>query len=92
MQRKIDHDIKLGKTASPFDSIGGASAIDLTASKFSNPKKKVQNIRKLIETGNMALTLMNIYVVLSSSCFKEYLKTLTLKSSRHIFPTNTWNI
>ena len=51
MQRKIGNDIKLGKTASPFDSIGTSSPIDRMASNFSNATEKVQKIRKLIETG-----------------------------------------
>lgn len=49
MQRKIGK-INLWKTVSPFDSIGASSAINRTASNFSNATEKVQKIRKLIET------------------------------------------
>ena len=44
MQRKIGTEINLGKTVSPFDSIDSSSAIDRTALKFLNAKKKVQKI------------------------------------------------
>ena len=52
MQRKIGTEIKLGKTESPFNSIGTSSAINRTASNFLNAGEKVKKkIRKLIETG-----------------------------------------
>ena len=51
MQRKIGTEINLGKTVSPFDSIGSSSAIDRTASNFSNASENVQQIKKLIKAG-----------------------------------------
>ena len=51
MQRKIGTEIELGKTVSPFDSIGASSAIDRTASKYLHAGDKVRKTRKLIETG-----------------------------------------
>ena len=51
MQRKIGTEIELGKTISPFDSIGTSSAIDRTASNYTDADDKVRKIRKLIETG-----------------------------------------
>ena len=51
MQRKIGTEIELGKTISPFDSVGASSAIDRTASNYADAGNKVRKIRKLIETG-----------------------------------------
>ena len=42
MQRKIGTEIKLGKTESPFNSIGTSSAINRTASNFLNAGEKVK--------------------------------------------------
>ena len=51
MQRRIDHDIQLGKTVSPFGSIGGSSSVDRIASKFTTAIEKVKKIKRLINTG-----------------------------------------
>ena len=51
MQRKIGTEIELGKTVSPFDSISTSSAIDRTASNYTEASDKVRKIRKLIKTG-----------------------------------------
>ena len=42
MQRKIADEIHLGATASPFDNVGGSSAIDRTASNNNDSKEKVK--------------------------------------------------
>ena len=42
MQRKIDNEVQLGKTVSPFDTTGQSSSIDRTASNFINASDKVQ--------------------------------------------------
>ena len=42
---------RLGKTASPFDTTGYFSSVDRTASNFINVSEKVQNIKRLINTG-----------------------------------------
>ena len=44
MQRQIGTEINLGKTVSPFYSIGSSSAIDRAASNFLNVSEKVQKI------------------------------------------------
>ena len=46
MQRIIDDKIHLGKTVTPFDSIGNSDAIDRTASHFKYAHKKVQKMKK----------------------------------------------
>ena len=51
MQRKSGTEIELGKTVSPFDSIGALSAIDRTASNYLSASEKIRKIRKPIETG-----------------------------------------
>ena len=42
MQREIGHEIQLGATVSPFDSVGGSSAIDRTPSNYNDAKEKVK--------------------------------------------------
>ena len=51
MQREIGDEIHLGATVSPFDSVGGSSVIDRTASNHNDAKEKVKKIRELIKTG-----------------------------------------
>ena len=41
MQRKIDENVHLGQTVSPFDSIGKSTAIDRTVLDFYNANKKI---------------------------------------------------
>ena len=52
MQREINNEVYLGKTVTPFESIGKSSAINETASDFDSTNKKVEKItKKLIKTG-----------------------------------------
>ena len=51
MQRGISGKIFLGTTASPFDDVGNSSAIDRTASNYTDANVKVKIIRELISTG-----------------------------------------
>ena len=51
MQREISDKIFLRQTVSPFDDIGNSSAIDRTASNYTDAKEKVGKIRELISTG-----------------------------------------
>ena len=41
MQREISNKIFLGSTFSPFDDVGNLSAIDRTASNYTDAKEKV---------------------------------------------------
>ena len=43
--------IHLGKTVTPFDSIGESKAIDRTVSYFDSANEKVQKIKRLINKG-----------------------------------------
>ena len=47
MQRKIDENVHLGQTVSPFDRIGKSSAIDRTPSDFDNANEKVKKNQKV---------------------------------------------
>ena len=47
----MDNKVQLRKIVSPFDSIGGLSSIDRTASNFTNATKNVQKIKRLIDAG-----------------------------------------
>ena len=51
MQREIRNRIFLGQDVSPFDDMGNESAIDRTASNYTDAKEKVQKIREPIKTG-----------------------------------------
>ena len=51
MQREISNKIFLRTTVSPFDDVGNSSAINTTASNYTDPKEKVKKIRELISTG-----------------------------------------
>ena len=57
MQRKIGTELNLGKTVSPFDSIGTSSVIDRTTSNFLNASEKIQKIKNSLKQGNVTLTL-----------------------------------
>ena len=64
MQRKIGTEIELGKTVSPFDSIGASSTIGRIASNYFDAGDKLRKIRKLIETLRTMLMLHNTYLEL----------------------------
>ena len=92
MLREIGTEIKLGKTISPFNSIGSSSAIDRTAPVFLKASKNEKKKKKNLLTQNMMLTLQNIYLERSSLSIKECLDILTQKNRRHTFCTKTWEI
>ena len=51
MQRKKGTENELGKTISPYESIGASFSIDRTVSSYLDAGEKVQKIKKLILTG-----------------------------------------
>ena len=51
MQRKVNNKKFIRQTVSPFDDVGNSSAIDRTASNYTDAKEKVQKIRELIKMG-----------------------------------------
>ena len=51
MQREIGNKVFLGQTVSLFDDIGNSSAIDRTASNYTDAKEEVRKIRELTSTG-----------------------------------------
>ena len=66
MHRKIDNELQLGKTVSPFDTTGQSSSVDSTASKLISASEKVQKIKRLINTGeydaDLAKCMPGMYV------------------------------
>ena len=90
MQRKIETEINLGKTLFPFDSIGSSSVIDSTASKFLNANEKVQQIKKLIETGEYDVDIAKYILGTLELVYQGMLETLTQKINLHIFRAETW--
>ena len=53
MQQQMTDNIHLGQTVNLFESVGGSSAIDRTASDFGNASQKVIKKNKLINTGEL---------------------------------------
>ena len=51
MQRRMSTEVEIGEIVSSLDSIGASSAIDRTASNYLNAGKKVQKVRKIMQTG-----------------------------------------
>ena len=51
IRRKIGTEVEIGKTISPFESIGKSSVIDRSASVYTNAREEVQKIKQLISTG-----------------------------------------
>ena len=51
MQREIGNNVHLGQTVSAFDSIGGVSSIDRTASNFDTAREKVKKLENLVDRG-----------------------------------------
>ena len=49
MQREIGNNVHLGQTVSAFDSIGGVSSIDRTASNFDTAREKVKKLENLVD-------------------------------------------
>ena len=47
MQREIGDEIHFGAIVSPFDSVGGSSAIDKTASNYNDAKEKVKKNKRV---------------------------------------------
>ena len=90
MQRKMETEINLGKSLFPFDSIGSSSAIDSTASNFLNANEKVQQIKKLIETGEYDGGIAKYILGTLELVYQGMLETLTQKINLHIFRTETW--
>lgn len=51
MQQRISDNIHLGKTVSPFESIGESKAIDGTAYEFLNADQKAAKIKRMVIKG-----------------------------------------
>ena len=51
MQQEIGNNVHLGQTVSAFDSIGGVSSIDRTASDFDTAREKVKKLKRLVDRG-----------------------------------------
>ena len=51
MQREISNRVFLGQTTSPLDDVCYSSAIERTASDYTDAGEKVKKIRELIRTG-----------------------------------------
>ena len=75
MHRRIDDDIHLGKTVTPFESIGESRVIYRTVSSFDNANEKVQKIKRLIKTGEYYEDVARHITGVMNVMFQEMLKT-----------------
>ena len=57
MQKRIDDEVQLNKTVSPFDATGQSSSVDRTAGNLINTSENVQKIKCLINTGEYGADL-----------------------------------
>ena len=87
MQREISNRVFLGQITSPLDDVQHSTAIDRTASDYTNPGEKVEKIRELVRTGNYDADMMRYIPVYIRVC----LRTLILKKNLQAHPTKTWN-
>ena len=53
MQREIGDNVHLGQTVSAFDSAGGVSSIDRTASNFDTAGEKVKKLKRFLDRGRI---------------------------------------
>ena len=51
MQHKISNNVHLGQTVLAFDSVGGVSSIDRTASDFDTAREKVKKLKRFVDRG-----------------------------------------
>ena len=79
MQRKIVTEIELGKTVSPYETIGALSAIDRTASNYLDAGEKVQKIKKLILTGTYDTDIAKYIPGTLELVFQEMLEDINTK-------------
>ena len=92
MQRRIDHDIQLGKTVSPFGSIGGSSSVDRIASKFTTATEKVNKIKRLINTGEYDADLAKYIPRMLNLIFQGIIEDIDTKEQvAHILYKNMEN-
>ena len=79
MERNIGTEIELGKTVSPFDSVGASSAIDRTMSNYREAGNKVRKIRKLIETYTYDVDIARNIAGTLDHVFQDILKDIDTK-------------
>ena len=79
MQRNIGTEIELGKTVSPFDSVGTSSAIDRTMSNYREAGNKVRKVRKLIETDTYDVDIARNIPGALDHVFQDMLKDIDKK-------------
>ena len=79
MERNIGTEIELGKTVSPFYSVGASSAIDRTMSNYREAGNKVRKIRKLIETYTYDVDIARNIAGTLDHVFQDILKDIDTK-------------
>ena len=93
MQRRIDNEVRLAKTVSPFESIGRSSSINRTAVNFTNATEKIQKIKRLIDTREDDADLAKYISGILNLIFQGMIENINTKKSRsRIYPTKIWKI
>ena len=91
MQRKIENEIHLEATFSPFENAGGSSAIVRTASNYNDAKEKVKKTRELIKTEKCDADVAKYIPGTFEMVYQGMLEDITTKERLHTAPTRTWN-
>ena len=81
MQRNISNKVFIRQNTSPFDNAGESDAIDRTASDYNEAKEKVQNIRKLIKTGNYDADITKYIPGVLEMKFQEMLEDIDTREN-----------
>ena len=77
----------LGQTTFPLDDVGLSSAIDRTASDYTDAGEKVKKIRELIRTQNYDADIARYIPVSRNGYFRVCLKILILRKKLLVPPT-----
>ena len=85
MSKKIENELELGTTVSPFDTIGASSAIERSTSNFLTAGEKVQKIRKSISAGTCDADIAKYIPVNLDQGIKECWKIETQRNNLHTY-------
>ena len=81
----------LGQNTTSLDDAGLSSAINRTASDYTDSGEKVKKIRELIRTGNYGADIARYISGVPKLVFQACLRTLILKKNLKSCPTKTWS-
>ena len=89
MQREISDKVFIGQNVSAFDDIRNSSAINRTASNYTDAKEKVRKIRELISTGKYDADIAKYIPGILEMKFQGMLEDINTRKKLHTLPTKT---